>query len=367
MLLVSRWTIHRRVSEFGLTHLSRFSDITDEQLDSKVSAFLNEHGCLFGTSMVVGHLRSEGLNIQRERGRKCLAHVDPRNVTIRWAITVSRRAYSVAGPTSLWHLHGHHSLITWGFVIHGAIDGFSRLVIFLHCSTNNRSGTVADLFLNATQEYGWPSRVRTDHGGENTQVWQLMEDRRGPNRGSFLVGSSTHNQRIERLWRDVFRCVAHIFYYTFQAMEESGLLEIDNPLHKVALHYVYLPRLNRALSSLASAWNNHPLRTENNWSPERIWVNGMMDLRNHQLMAVADIAEQEPSFDDLTWYGYDPSAPTPMDDGLFTVAIEDVDIELPGNVIHDLTAAVNPLQLSNSYGIDLFIDCLNFLQSYMSS
>ena len=58
MLLVSRWTIHCRVSEFGLTHLSRFSDITDEQLDSKFSAFLNEHGCLVGTSMVLGHLRS---------------------------------------------------------------------------------------------------------------------------------------------------------------------------------------------------------------------------------------------------------------------------------------------------------------------
>ena len=60
MLLVSRWTIHRKVSEFGLTHLSRFSDITDEQLDSKVSAFLNELGCLVRTSMVLGHLRSEG-------------------------------------------------------------------------------------------------------------------------------------------------------------------------------------------------------------------------------------------------------------------------------------------------------------------
>ena len=178
---------------------------------------------------------------------------------------VSRRKYSVAGPNSLWHLDSHHSLITWGFVIFGAIDGFPRLVTFLHCSTNNRSGTVADLFLNATQEYGWPSRVRTDYG-ENTQVWKLMEDRRGPNGGNFLVGSSTHNQWIERLWRDVFRCVAYIFYYTFQAMEESGLLEIDNPLHKVALHYVYLPRLNRALSSFASAWNNHPLRTENNWA-----------------------------------------------------------------------------------------------------
>ena len=77
MLLVSRWTIYHRVSEFGLTHLSRFSDITDEQLGSKVSAFLNEHGCLVGTSMILGHLRSEGLNIQREQVRKCLACVDP--------------------------------------------------------------------------------------------------------------------------------------------------------------------------------------------------------------------------------------------------------------------------------------------------
>ena len=66
MLLVSRWTIHHRVSEFGLTHLPPFSDITDK-LDSKVSAFLNEHGCLVETSLVLGHLRSEGLSIQRER------------------------------------------------------------------------------------------------------------------------------------------------------------------------------------------------------------------------------------------------------------------------------------------------------------
>ena len=60
-------------------------------------------------------------------------------------------------------------------------------------------------------------------------------------------------------------------------------------------------------------------------------------------MIVADIAKQEPTFDDLTWYRYDPSAPTPMDDGLSTIEDENVDIDLPGNVIHDLTAAVNPL------------------------
>ena len=46
---------------------------------------------------------------------------------------------------------------------------------------------------------------------------------------------------------------------------------------------------------------------------------------------VAEIVEQEPSFDDLSWYGYDPSAPPPMDDGLSTVNVEDVEIEIPGN------------------------------------
>lgn len=47
-------------------------------------------------------------------------------------------------------------------VIHGGIDGFTRIPVFLKCSTNNRAETVLDAFLKATQEYGLPSRVRSD-------------------------------------------------------------------------------------------------------------------------------------------------------------------------------------------------------------
>lgn len=73
--------------------------------------------------------------------------------------------------------------------------------------------------LLATKHFEWSSRVRTDHGGENVKVWELMEERRGTNRGSYLAGTSVHYQRSERLWRDVFYAVCHIFYYTFQSME----------------------------------------------------------------------------------------------------------------------------------------------------
>ena len=139
----------------------------------------------------------------------------------------------MAGPNSLWHIDGHHSLVSWGFVIHGGIDGFSRLVVFLKCSTNNKSETMANLFLTATEKYEWPSRIRSDYGGENVGIWELMEERRGCNRGSYLVGSSTHNQRIERLWRDVFRVVTHMFYYSFQSMEEAGILNRNNNLHNL--------------------------------------------------------------------------------------------------------------------------------------
>ncbi|OBZ75971.1 hypothetical protein A0H81_04732 [Grifola frondosa] len=75
-----------------------------------------------------------------------------------------------------------------------------RNVTGLRASTNNRASTVLDVFLHAVEEYGAPSRVRGDRGGENVDVSVWMILRRGPNRASFMWGSSTHNTRIEHLW-----------------------------------------------------------------------------------------------------------------------------------------------------------------------
>ena len=99
------------------------------------------------------------------------------------------------------HLDGHHKLIRWKLVIHGGIDGYSRLITFLRVSGNNRAETVLSAFLKAVDEFGQPSRVRTDKGGENVLVAHYLQ--RGMNRGNIITGRSTHNQRIERFWRDL--------------------------------------------------------------------------------------------------------------------------------------------------------------------
>ena len=79
-------------------------------------------------------------------------------------------------------------LIRWGLVIHGFIDGYSRLITALRASDNNCADTVLDLFLDAAQQYHVPSRVRGDHGVENLRIAEYMEHFRGPGRGSYIWG-----------------------------------------------------------------------------------------------------------------------------------------------------------------------------------
>ena len=61
-------------------------------------------------------------------------------------------------------------MIRWNIIIHGAIDGYSHLILYLHGANNNKASTVLDQFLLAIDMYYLPSRVRCDKGGENIEV-----------------------------------------------------------------------------------------------------------------------------------------------------------------------------------------------------
>ena len=117
----------------------------------------------------------------------------------------------------------------------------------MKCSDNNRSSTVYQYFLQATEHYGLPSRVRSDQRQETCMVARHMLELCGENRGSMITGSSVHNQRIERLWRDMHQSVTKLFYRLFYYMEEHRILDPGNNMHIYALHYIYIPRINNAL------------------------------------------------------------------------------------------------------------------------
>ena len=74
--------------------------------------------------MMLGHLHSRNVFVQRQHVRSSLVRIDPVGRSLRWFNTIRRHVYSVGGPNSLWHIDGLHCFIRWRFVIHGGLTVF---------------------------------------------------------------------------------------------------------------------------------------------------------------------------------------------------------------------------------------------------
>ncbi|XP_062304625.1 uncharacterized protein LOC134009010 isoform X2 [Osmerus eperlanus] len=206
-----------------------YSALSEEELDAVIAEIHQSHPNT-GYRMMKSFLHARGLLVQITRVRDSLKRVDPIGNEVRAMAnrTLRRRQYSVPAPNAMWHIDGNHKLIRWRFVVHGGIDGFSRLIVYLSAATNNRASTVLESFIGGINKFGLPSRVRSDKGGENIDVAQFMVEHRGENRNSHITGRSVHNQRIERLWRDVYIQVLDPFHVLFRNLEREGMLNPDD-------------------------------------------------------------------------------------------------------------------------------------------
>ncbi|XP_051977989.1 uncharacterized protein LOC127639797 isoform X2 [Xyrauchen texanus] len=349
LLHVSLSTVKRRLKEYGLSVKQTYSQISAEDLRKVVSDFIQR--CPnSGYAMVFGYLKSTGIKVTQSTVRETLKAVDPVGTLLRGLHLnfVQRTVYSVPSPLSLWHIDGNHRLIKWRIVIHGGIDGFSRKIMYLKASTNNQAAAVLEAFLEAVEQFGLPSRVRSDKGGENVDVARFMLEHplREPEKTSYITGRSVHNQRIERLWRDVWCAVTSNYYAAFQYLQDIGALDPDNEKHLICLHYVMVPRLNMDLDLFRQVWDRHPLSSEGNKSPQQLWVSGQL---------LNTDAPADPM--DFTNFGVDWDGPVPaMDCGV--VAVPEAPASLQEVVLEEVTHHIHPLMSSQCFGLDLYFEAL---------
>jgi hypothetical protein len=255
---------------------------------------------------------------------------------------------------------------SWG------IDGFSRLVVFMAVSTNNRANTVLQSFIAATVTHGLPSRVRTDHGTENVEVANFMLLRRGHGRGSIITGRSVHNQRIERLWVDLYHGCTHTYYDLFDFLECEGVYDVNSEMDRWCLHFIFLPRIQRDMDVFRQQWNRHNLRTEGGLTPIQLFVRGALRQFNSGRTAINDLFyEVDPNVDtvsieELEEFGNDPDGPIPQIETNNAVTVNDTSCPLSADATRQLREHVNPLgNCSDGIGIDLYLRARSFMQAHI--
>ncbi|PIK37126.1 hypothetical protein BSL78_26040 [Apostichopus japonicus] len=228
MMGVSVKSVKNLRKSFNLRKKDICGQVTDPQLDEMVTAALTRNPN-YGEKMVHGLLASKGIKVQRQRLRQSLRRVDPQGVERRKATTLHRRQYHVEGPNSVWHIDGNHKLIRWRFVIHGGIDGYSRIPVFLRCASNNRAETMLSSFQRGVLDFGLPAKVRSDKGGAST------------------------------------------YYTLFSKLEDDGQLDIADDIDLMALHLVFLPIINDHLGIFQRSHMHHKIRTANNKTPLQLY------------------------------------------------------------------------------------------------
>lgn len=263
--------LRRVLNRLGCNRRVNKSDV-DEVCDA-IETELSGSGSIIGYRAMHQRLTNEyGLVTTRETVRRILKFVDPEGVELRLRHRLRRRMYRAKGPNYLWHIDGYDKLKPFGFCVHGAIDGFSRRILWLEVSSsNNDPRLVASYYVDYIRQLGGTARIiRGDRGTENGNIaatqrfFRRDADDPFANDNSFIYGRSTSNQRIEAWWGLFRRGCTDWWINFFKDMRDSGLFVDDDEIHKECLKFCFMRVLQQELDKVAIHWNTHRIRPSRN-------------------------------------------------------------------------------------------------------
>ena len=70
-------------------------------------------------------------------------------------------------------------------------------------------------------------------------MWKYMIATHDLDYHCVITGSYVHNKRVERLWKDVHRCLVSPFAEKFQTLENHGIFDPLNEVDLRVLHLVF--------------------------------------------------------------------------------------------------------------------------------
>ena len=192
---------------------------------------------------------------------KVLEEVDPEGCELRKAHRLKRRTYHCLGPNDTWHIDGYDKLKPFGFPIHGAIDGFSRKMLWLEVTrSNNSPDNIATYFLSTVKELkGCPRQLITDLGTENGLA-ASMQCYFHDDADVHHYFSSPRNQRIEGWWSIYSRNRSIWWRNFFQDLEFEGAMDSSSELSIECLWYCFAPVIQKDLDIVKEHWNSHRIR-----------------------------------------------------------------------------------------------------------
>ena len=67
------------------------------------------------------------------------------------------------------------------------------------------------------------------------------------------------------------------FYSLFYSFEDLQLLKLDDTQDIYALHFVFIPIIQKHSDLFQQGWAHHSLRIEHNKTPQQLWIMGLQD------------------------------------------------------------------------------------------
>jgi hypothetical protein len=228
------------------------------------------------------------------------------------------------GPNHMWSIDAHCKLEQWGIQIYGAIDVYSRYIVWCHVGIAGRTGvSVLSQYLRCLQEEGvMPEFLRSDCGAETTQTaevhYRLSQITRAdePNlefEDCFKYGTSKQNQRIEQFWGQLAKASLNAWRSYFYQLNADGTYKQHCMADRIAFHAVYMPIMRQVVTNFIRRHNRDQIRKQRGTDtvqgiPEVLYTHPDMSGAEHHGFAVSPSTLQ-PWLDELINYDMEEYLP----------------------------------------------------------